>query len=315
MDMFDVIFFRTGVIALVMVSMVDKPKRQMPEYINKVVFGLLGLVIANIFIHTFSPVVLHNTLNLFLAIIGFYVVYQHYDEAKSLGKFILLAAGLNLVFFISQRMGFDPIWNKLPYKGEEGAFLGNKPRLMTYFALVTPFLHRDLLWLSIILGLWTKQYIIFIPVIVALFMGMKSLQAKRAVLLCAVIFLAIISKRIIQSLVFRFNMSYKPVLTAFFTQPLIGFGLGVRPIPELEVMGNSYLQFIVGVGLAGLVWFGYIFKAIWQKIGLRNLTPAFITLALIMLVEYPIELPRLWFLIMAIIMMQLLKGGKDVSSN
>ena len=307
MDMFDIIFFRTGIIALFAASLIDKPKRVMPDYINKIVVALLGICLVSLFIHTFAPMVLHNLLNLFLATVGFYIVYTYWDDKQSVRKFILWAGLINLLFFISQKIGFNPIFDKMPYLGQEGAFLGNQPRLMTYFALITPFLHRNLLLLSVALGLYTKQYIIFIPVMIVLFMQMKSIKMKRIVLLCSVVFLAIIHKHIIQALTFRFNMSYKPVLTAFFDRPLIGFGLGVRPIPELEVMGNSYLQFIIGVGLAGLLWFGYAFKGIYKKIKNNVESVALISLAVIMLVEYPCEITRLWFLILATITMFLIK--------
>lgn len=307
MDMFDIVFFRTGIIFLFIASLIDKPRRIMSTHINKFIFGLLGLCMVNLFIHNFTPMILHTQMNLFLAIIGLYIVYQYWDEKQDMKKYILWAGLLNLLFFISQRTGFDPIWDNPVYRGEEGAFLGNKPRLMTYFALLTPFLWTPLLVISLILGLYTKQIIIFAPIAIILFIKAKSKKEKIGISIITLFAAILFKDKIYQALAFRFNMAWKPVLTEFFNRPLIGFGLGVRPIPELEVVGNSYLQFIVGVGLAGAVWFGYVFKNIYKKIINNTESIALLSLGVIMLVEYPIEISRLWYLIMAIIVMFLLK--------
>ena len=103
-------------------------------------------------------------------------------------------------------------------------------------------------------------------------------------------------------------MSEYPALQLFFDRPLIGYGLGVKLIPNLEVLGNSYLQFIMGVGILGAVWFGYVFRLIYKKFILNS---AIISLALIMLVEYALEIPRLWILVIAIITMFLIKQKGD----
>src|SRR3990167_10541497 len=108
MDMFDIQFFRTGIIALFAGALLDKPKRDMPEELRKVIFALLGLTIVNLFIHTFAPVVLHTSMNLFLAIVGFFIVYIYWDDKLSLKTSVLIAAGINLAFFLGQKAGFDP---------------------------------------------------------------------------------------------------------------------------------------------------------------------------------------------------------------
>ncbi len=307
MDMFDIIFFRTGIIFLFAASLIDKPKRQMPEYVNKIIFSLLAICLINLFIHTFNPAVLHNFMNLFLAIVGLHIVYCYWDKEQSMKKYILWAALINLVFFISQKIGFNPVFDVMPYQGQEGAFLGNQPRLMTYFALITPFLWTPLILINLLLGLYTKQIIIFIPIALTLFAKVKSLRERIGMGIVILLAIILLKDKIIQALSFRFNMSYKPVLEAFFDRPLIGFGLGVSPIKELEVMGNSYLQFIVGVGIIGAVWFGYVFKSIYKKIKNNIESIALVSLALIALVEYPIEIARLNYLVIAIIIMALLK--------
>ncbi len=308
MDMFDITFFRTGIIVLFIGSLIDKSKRIMPDYVNKIIFSLLGICMANLFIHNFALMVLHTQMNLFLGIVGFYIVYQYWDEKQSIRKCILWAGTLNLAFFISQKLGFNPIFDKMPYIGQEGAFLGNQPRLMTYFALLTPFLPLWGLLGAFLLGLYTRQIIIFAPITIILFMKAKSKREKIGIGIITLLAMIVLKDKILQALSFRFNMSYKPVLTAFFDRPLIGFGLGIRPIPELEVIGNSYFQFIVGIGLLGAVWYGYVFKNLYKKLSNNIESIALISLGVIMLVEYPLELTRLWYLIMAIIIMFLIKS-------
>lgn len=315
MDMFDIIFFRTGIIALFAASLIDKPERAMPDYVNKIIFGLLGIVMVNLFIHNFTPMVLHTQMNLFLATAGMYIVYQYWDGKKSMKKYILWAGLINLLFFISQRIGFDPIWDIPVYKGEEGAFLGNKPRLMTYFALITPFLWTPLLIISLMFGLYTKQIIIFAPIAIVLFMKAKSRRQKIGLSIIILLAVVLLKDKIYQALAFRFNMAWKPVLTEFFNRPLIGFGLGVRPIPELEVVGNSYLQFVIGVGLMGVIWLGYVFKNVYKKLDNSIESIALISLLIIMTVEYPVEITRLWYLIIGIIVMWLIKNDTKGVAN
>src|SRR3990167_4006159 len=295
MDMFDIQFFRTGIIALFAGALMDKPKRDMPKELRQVIFALLGLALVNLFIHTFAPMILHISMNLFLSIVGFCVVYICWDEKLSLKTPLLIAAGINLVFFLGQKMGFDPVWDILPYKGQEGAFLGNQPRLMTYFALITPLLPLYLLPISIILGIFTKQYIIFLPVIVALILEIISLLA------------AIFSHRhIIDSFLFRINLAWMPALKLFFDRPLIGYGLGAAVVDGVEVFGNSYLQLMMGMGLLGLFWYGYLFKTFYKHILTSS---ALLSLVLIMAIEYPVEIMRLGYLIIAILISGLIKRG------
>ena len=306
MDMFDIQFFRTGIIALFAGALLDKPKRDMPEELRKIIFALLGVVLVNLFIHTFAPVILHTSMNLFLAIVGFCVVYIYWDDRFSLKTPVLIAAGINLVFFLGQKIGFDPVWDILPYKGQEGAFLGNQPRLMTYFALVTPLLPLCLLPISIALGIFTKQYIIFIPVIVLLLLKIESKKIKIGIGIISILAAMISYKHIIASFLFRVNLAWMPALKLFFDRPLIGYGLGAATVEGVEVLGNSYLQLAIGLGLAGILWYGYAIKTFSKQI----LSSAVLfSLTLIMAVEYPIEIMRLGYLIIAILLLGLIKKG------
>ena len=222
-DMFDMLFFRTGIIVLFLTSLIDKPKREIPQKIVWSIFSLLTYCVIHIFIYNFAPIVMMNFMNLFMAILGFSILYRYIDINQQFKKFILFAALLNLIFFISQRVGFDPIFNIKTYLGEEGAFLGNKQRLMTYFALVTPFLSQWSLFIPIVLGLYTRQYVIFIPVFLMLLYYFKGRQ-RIGVGIILLLFCVLIREHLFASLSFRFNTVWQPALKMFFARPLLGLG-------------------------------------------------------------------------------------------
>ncbi len=306
-DMLDMIFFRMGIIVLFMASFLDKPKREIPQNIIYLILSLLGLCLANIFIHTFQPVALMNFQNLFLGILGICVLYKYLDEKQNLIKYVLWAGLINLLLFISQSIGFDPIFDKRPDVLEAGGFLGNKSRLLTYLALITPFLWTPLLIISVILGIYTQQFVIFIPVIICLWSKIKNKREHIGFWIAVLLAMIVCNHKIIYSLSFRFHEAWKPALYVFFKQPLVGIGLGARVEPNLEFLGNSYLQFIVGVGILGAVWFGYAFKFLFKTLAISTESIALASLAIIMLIEYPIEMPRLWFTIIFIVLMFLIR--------
>jgi hypothetical protein len=314
MDMFDITFFRMGIVALFIAMLFDRPRREIPQKIKLTMATLLGLVFGNVFIHAFTPVGLHNSFNLFLAIMGMAIVYVHYDEKQNIKKYVLIAAAINLVFFITQKIGFDPIWTVHPYAGQEGALAGNQPRLITYFALVTPFLSLPFLALSVILAAATKQFVILIPVAIMLFMRLKEKREKILFVVMLAVGLILIRGHVYGSLAFRFNLAWEPALKALFKQPLIGVGLGERVFPELAIVGSSYLQFIFGVGVLGAAWLWYASRETWHKIKNNTESIALVSLAMVACIEYPVETPRLWFLIIGIVTMYLLKTYAEVKA-
>lgn len=311
MDMFDLIFFRTGIIILFMASLIDTPKRVMPVWVNKIVFGFMGLCIFNIFIHTFAPCVMSVTMNLFLSIIGIYITYTYLDKTD-LTKYILLAGAINLIFLLFQRIGFDPIFDQIPQSQPylAGAFLGNAPRLGTYFALIIPFMYVLSLPLAIIVSLLIGQYVMLIPIAILLYTRDKSRGWKLLIGGFSLASIFILHKHIWFSLVLRFNNTWKPGLTYFFDRLLIGYGLGAKVGDTFGIISTSYIQFLLGAGILGLVWLGYLFKKL--KFDDSRESIALFSLLVIMFFEYPVELTRCWYLIIAIIVMYLLKQDKEL---
>lgn len=252
MDMFDIIFFRTGIIVLFTASLFDKPKREIPREILFILASLLVLSLFNLFIYTFHPNILHEQMNLFLGILGFCIVYIYLDEKQDLKKPILWAGGINLFYYTLQKFGFNPAFNQMPYIGQEGSFLGNQPRLMIYFALIAPFYNLWGIIPAIFLGIFTQQISIFSSVALLLFSKLKLKRERIEFIILLILAGILLKDKIFQSLTYRFNSSWKPLLTAYFFRPLIGFGMGVKPTKEIVEVGYcSYLQFILGTGLFG----------------------------------------------------------------
>ena len=300
MDVFDLIFFRTGITVLFMASLWDTPRRDIPREVRIGVIGLLGICLFNAFIHAWDSVVLYNLLNVFLAAVGFCIVYRYLDISKSLIKYILAAGAINLALYIMQINAIDPVFDMKPQNG--GAFLGNTPRLTNYFTLLLSFLPFPLILLGAGLVVLTKQMVLLIPIALFVLLRIKSLKLKAVFLGLLTLFACVYHRHIYISLVETRMMTYWfPALVAFFNRPLIGHGLGYRVVQDTGAVFNSYLQFIVGVGIGGAVWFGYVLRNVYKRISGSREGVAFLTLAFLMVVEYPIEIIRLWFLHIAIV--------------
>lgn len=311
MDMFDIIFFRTGIIFLFMASLFDKPKREIPEYINKIVLGLMGLIMFNLFVHTFAPAVLAFNMTLSLAIIGFYVVYRYIDSDANFTKPIIIAMLINILFYLCQKIGFDFAYNVVPDSGHFGAFLGNTARLSIYLALIAPLISFLFFPLLLFIGYLTGQYTMIIPIILCLFFRSKSNKIKFLIFILSIIIILIMRNFIMREFMIRINDAWFPVLKLLFERPLIGFGLGVNPpVSGLGVMLSSYLQFISGVGILGLVWFCYTVSSLYKNMVKSLYMLPLLNLLLIMTIEYPIEIPRCWYLIIAILITGLIKQKK-----
>jgi len=313
MNMFDINFFRLSAMVLFIAALFDTPKRMIPKRLKIILSSLLGLGFFSAISYAYAPTVLHNLMNMFIAVLAFSIVYVYYDEKSSISKWVLWGALINVGLFTCQQIGFDPVFDidrAAVYAGCEGGLLGNSPRLATYLALATPMIGLWFVPIVAIYGLYTNQFAVFIPVVVMLLFWPKKRWVKIAVLIALLAGMAIAHNHIAQSLIFRFNMSYRPILTLFFDKPFMGYGLGQRIIPELEVMGSSYLQLITGAGIMAVVWFWYALRTAYKRIDINAESMALITLALLMLIEYPIEIPRLWFLIIGILATFSIKNGK-----
>ncbi len=327
LDKFDLIFFRLAVASLFIASLFDKPKRTFE--IRPLAFLLIiGLI--NVFWHNFHPIVMTSFVNLFSAGIALYIIVVYCDKPKEIYKYMIYATIVNIVFFILQRIGYNPILKEGLKIGQEGGIMGNAPRLISYLALVLPFtfsLNPIIFVISIIISFLTKEYSLLGIVLIFLFISNRDNWPRR-ILFISIGALAIFLLRaeIISSLKMRLDV-WIPVLNSFFNRPLLGYGLGMFPsisdqivkiknLYQVDYVFNSYLQFIFGTGILGLVWLGYLGKKLINKINLNDTESlAIVGLAVLSLIEYPFEIPRLWLTIIAITCFFIIKKGEiNVSS-
>jgi hypothetical protein len=309
-DMLDLIVFRLGVMSMFIASLFDVPRRSISLPVKKVFLGLFGVCLVSMFAHHFVPVVMHNILNIWFFILGSCILFSYQNE-EDLSKLILIAAGLNLAYFIFQQFGKDFIFVTPGYAGESGGFMGNKTRLVTYFSLVVPFLASPLLILPMLVGIFAKQYIIFIPVVITLLWRARNNVVRISIMLLFFTLVIIFWRHIAYSLSYRFNICWFPALLSLSNSFLVGVGPGKNP-NNLDFLMNSYLMFFLGFGLVGAVWLGWMIKEYR-----RYLTLTAVCLMAVMTVEYALELPKLWFLIMTIIVgfLRNIKEGNHVGSE
>lgn len=306
MDIFDLIFFRTGVMVLFMASLLDTQKRVMPGWVNKLVVALLSLCLFSLFNFKFPQIILMNTLNLFLGVLGFYIVYTYCDKDIDLKKPIAWAFVVNLGLFAMQRSGVDPVYDTISY-----GFIGNAARFGIYSALITPFLPLGLIIAGLCTVIYTKSYTMLIPIVLMIFLKANSIKRKIFVGVIAFGIAFLLKDHIINQFSIRIKEVWIPILTIFFDQPLIGIGFGQNQVvgSNIGVYLNSYLQFVVGLGALGLVWVGYALKAIKSNL---TINLGLLSLLFIMFIEYPIEIPRFWFTVTAILVMALLKHQRGI---
>lgn len=295
LNMFDIIFFRLSAMVLFAAALFDIPKRSIRPIALPIV-TLLGIGLINLFIHNFKPVILSNIHNLFLACTIFAIAYAYLTNTKRCIKYILIGCVINLIVFLGQKLGFNPILNQPGYVGEEGGIMGNFPRLAIYLALIAPFLASSLsLVLLLVLGIMFKQHAITTIVTIIFFMrGKEETPQKFSVILLALAGLFLFKQHLVNSLIFRWTHGWKIAIEGIAQSPLFGYGAGWTP-QGYEVIANSYLQSAYGLGLGILVWIGWI---------VYKLKPAakqaIFPLLALMAIEYPIETPRFWILIIMI---------------
>lgn len=294
LNMFDIIFFRLSAMVLFVASLFDTPKRNI-RLIAIPVAGLLGIGLVNLFIHSFKPVILSNIHNLFLACVIFTIVYAYITDVKKCVKYILIGCAINLIVFLGQKMGFNPILNQPGYVGTEGGIMGNISRLGIYLALIAPFLSSVWLGAFFVLGIIFKQHAITAIVAIIFFMrGKEESPQKFIVILSALAGLFLFRQHLIDSLIFRWSHGWKIAIEGICQSPLFGYGAGWTP-QGYEVIANSYLQAGYGLGLGILAWIGWMIYKL--KLSARQML---LPLLVLMSIEYPIETPRFWILIITI---------------
>lgn len=320
LNLFDALFFRIASIALFIVSLFDSPKRSIN--ISKLAGSLILLCGFNLFIHNFNPVVLSNFINLFFGIIILWVIVNYADKnIRNYYKYIISAGIINIFVFLFQKVGFNPILSTTPI-GFEGGIIGNSTRFATYLALLFP-----VIWgynwvfglLTIIISLMTKQYILLAVGIAILFIVLKKRRFKNIALLLCISVILLLHKEIYHPLFIRISVWGK-VIEEICKRPLLGYGIGNLEFlmkdtkvwyTTVNCAFNDYLQFIYGVGVLGIAWIVFYFRKFYKSFQYTLENLSLLGVMIILFLEYPLEIPRLWITIISILGFYLIKRKEN----
>lgn len=314
-------FFIFGSMALFIASLFDKPRRDVD--MTYPAASLFGIALISLFWHNFNPIITGAILNLFLTLTTLVVIVRYADTPRAYYKYIVAAASINIFVFILQRIGYDPIYSSLPV-GQEGGLMGNAPNLITYLTIVLFFLVKRssmFLWLCILISFITKEYML-----IATVLGIKFIFGNRANRIIALAILAvaitIAHKDIMQSLSIRWKI-WSQAIDLICARPMLGYGFGMFGEAskqlintgqyQVDALFNSYLQFIFNAGLLGAAWLVYVFREFKHRLMSSYHGPAVLAILLMALMEYPFEIVRLWFTIIAVIGFFLIDTEKEVA--
>ena len=317
LNKFDMIFFHVGSVVLFFASLFDTQKRK-SDIVHVPIISLLGISLLSLFWHNFDSLNLMYFLTTALACLSLITIIRYCKSPTECIKFVIYAAIINIAVYLFQRIGFNPILDLSP-QSELGGIFGNAPRLMTYLAVILPFIFRTNIFLfSFCLGLGIINKELGILAIGFILILTKAKRGEHAIALClaALVGMILLRTQIMTALILRFKIIWSPALTLFFKRPLLGYGLGSCYGIIGDDIFNSYLQFIFNIGILGLVWIGYVLNRLKKFLDwdfFSNSMEAFALLAVlfISLIEYPFEIPRIWFTIVAIIGFFVIQNTKE----
>jgi len=309
-------FFHFGVIALFATSLLDIPKRDNIPIAKEIVL-FLGLCIFSTAIHTFQMFSVGALLNLFFSCIALNLIYRYMSDPKSYYKYITLAAGINIGIYLLQRYYF----NFLPIDAGGGIF-GTTCRMANYLAVIAPMLSLLFLFIIPIISIMLNQ---FTAVgVVAMLYGVKLWKITvrdirfniSAIFLLALSILGVIwyKSHFISGIKSRLFDVWKPMIMEICRAPFIGHGLGAYYSQVGTDPFNTYLAFVYDVGVLGAVLIGYTLYNIRKYFNLSIPSLSLIAVLAVSMIDYPIEIPRLWFTIIFIIAAFFIKEKEKLCS-
>lgn len=315
LDIFDLIFLHLATMGLVMATLFDTPKRTISKNAVYLICSLLGINLIILYVYHFDRVILSAFDHLFFIILSLIIVICYVSDIKRLYRYISYAVILNLIVFVLQRFGVNFIFDMGLTKGEEGGLLGNAPRLVSYLCIVLPILlSQSWLWVIplLMVSLITKELTLIPILIITLYFTLTKYRKLfyLIVSISTLIFIPLYSHKVIDSLLMRWQF-WHPTLIEIFKRPSIGYGLGSFiklspffidfPFHHLWTPFSSYLNLIFCTGLLGAVWLGVFFREYIKRFSRTTVCLSLLALLILMSVESVLEIPRLWFTIVAIL--------------
>jgi len=318
---FESMFFYVGVILLFVASLYDTKIREMPG--KKFIPLLAGCCLVNILLHSFRIEVVCRSLDIILAVITTGIIVQYCKKPKECYKYIVIAGCLNIAMFALQRIGFT---TQLVPPGaivQAGGFMGNGPRLMTYLAIILPYmLNAGVIFfaLCIIASIFGTEYSLLGIAVLILIIKKKRIFWIIG-LVGGLVICLIFKDKLIGSFFVRFDI-WKNQFAGFIAQPLSGYGLNVSPFGQVAKSGvdmatwNSYLTFIFGIGILGILPIIAVFKKFIKNFSISVECIGILALILLSMIEYPLEIVRLWITISAMVGFYLISiQNKEVHSG
>lgn len=314
---FEIIFFHFCVLALFLASLLDSPKREC-LLLSKGIVLFLSLCILSTVIHTFQVFSVATLINLFLFCIALNIIHRYMSKPKDYYKYIIIAAGINIVVYLAQRYCF----NFLPFTSYHlGGLFGSAPRLGNYLAIITPIIF-SCLWFTIpVIAVMAGS---LNPIGVFLVMVIKTIKENKEVskfkiyfygliFILSTVFIYLLHKHIMVSILFRLNSFIIPITTEVFKLPLIGHGLGAYYVNVGNDPYNSMVSFTYDVGILGLVLIGYGLWKIRKYFDLSIESLSLIAVIMASMIDYPLEIPKLWPTIAFIIAAFFIKETKEAT--
>lgn len=321
LNLFDIMFFRLGSMMLFCASLFDKPKRNIN--LATPIALIMGLCLFNLSAHAFNPITFSYTVNMFLALLSLSIIVNYASPLKEFSKWIVGAALINIFVLIIQKFGFNPFFSHNP---EEGGLMGNAPRLASYLTIVLPVLFNYsivFILLIFVVAIVLKEYTLLGVGIIYLFLRFKNKVVRSIIVGVSLSAIALLHHQLIFSLVRVRWVVWKPTLEAIFNHPLNGYGLGLFSNLSSQVVGikgylvenafNSYFDFVFGAGLLGLVLIGLGIKGFVKHFDLSIESLSVLALLILCFSESPLEIPKLWFTIIAVIGLFIIKANKEVA--
>lgn len=326
----DFVFYVISIMALISVSFFCEKK--MDFIANDSLLILFICCALNIFVHNMNTIIVGNTLNLFLAVIGIKTIVEYADNTEQCYKYILIAGLINCIIYAFEMHNFHPILknvregvdnNLIEYNG---GIIGNTPRFTTYLSIISPVaLYYSKFLYVILCGYCFNFAVIYskegnllsykfdpqfwaLSCFVVIIFIMSNKHIKQIIFLSFVILLFYNYEVLIRKLLTRKDM-YMAALYNFLYNPIKGTGLGILP----EIFGknnvgkdytvcSSILQFIMQTGVLGLFFILNILNKFCKNINFKNINCIAIFAVIYMsIIEYPIEIKRVWFTIICFI--------------
>ena len=311
LDNFDFLLFRIGIMCLFFVSTFSEPVRIInKKYLWYPITSLFTICLLNLFWNKFNPISVSNTTNLFFGILAIYIITRYVNKPKEIYSFIVLAVLINIFIFIFQKFGYNPILNT-SFPDEVGANLGSAPRFAMWLGLICPILfsYSKLFFPLIVLIAIGATELSLLGIAVLVFIVMTKNKLYKLLLgVGLIIGILIFHKQLLASCNVRIDF-WRNTIEYIVKRPLLGYGLGIG----LKDSGfaNIFIQLCFQLGILGFAWLQYWIYQVKHKFNTSIESLCLISFLLLSLIEYPIEIPRLWFYIISIISFFIIHINKE----